>query len=228
MCNCQYIEIGTPICKADKRLRNCNTSICCSFCPSLEFCERVCGVILFEQEYQIKDVIEKLKIINIEMPLNDILKSLLEELKKYDYPGFFVISANNDKIIPLIQEYFPYSGIILNAENEYLNKNNYDNLIVNYCKNNSINLNNQRKNPCFKSFYFIKVNSNGSLSPCENTEYEFGDLINQSLEEILLSKDFKNFKEKIISSNYNVNSICFHCNELENKYNKLIEKFYNY
>ena len=51
MCNCQYIETGTPICKADKRLRNCNTSICCSFCPSLEFCERVCGIILFEQEY---------------------------------------------------------------------------------------------------------------------------------------------------------------------------------
>lgn len=224
--DCQYIDAEMPICKADKRLRNCNTSICCSFCSSLEFCDRVCGKLLIKYEDNVEKIIENLKIIEIELPLKEnILNSLLEELEKYEYSGIFIISGENENnFLSIFRKYFPYNGIVLNiGENNII-----DDLVINYIKEQDIILNDiKRKEPCFEPFRFIKINNDKTLSPCNNSCYKFGDLSFQSLEEILISKDFKDFKKKIISGDYN-NLKCLYCNLLENKYNRYIEKFYNY
>lgn len=119
--NCLYRNTEIPACNTEKDLRGCDSIICCSICPRVEYCTHVCGSVLYEQEETIEQIIEHLKIIEIELfsfcnrrcswcpngelidrhstnyVLNEkILRQLLEELQKYDYLGVFSFSRYNE------------------------------------------------------------------------------------------------------------------------------------
>ena len=50
---CKYRDNEMPICNTLKELRNCNTSVCCFYCPTADFCSHVCGVKNFKFENNI-------------------------------------------------------------------------------------------------------------------------------------------------------------------------------
>lgn len=317
--DCIFRNKEIPACNTRKDLRNCDSIICCSICPRKEYCLHVCGVLLFDRQNIIEDIIEELKIIEIELfsfcnrrcqwcPNGklidrhsnnsyldiDILKSFLQKLKDYNYSGVFSFSRYNEpfsnfsyfqEILKLIKEYFPYNKLVSNTNGDYLNSQivqdtlideltimDYDchgkdwcyNKLLSYKIDNIIEydsyflgeINNKkivyywnwpengvisdrggnlsdystekRDYPCFEPFRFLGLNYDGTLSPCCNIRNDcdkqknfiLGDLNNNTLEEILLSENFKNFKMKIITGNYDETMPCFYCNNTGGRYSK--------
>ena len=121
--NCLYKSLEIPACNTQKNLRKCDSIICCSICPRMEYCSHVCGHILFEQEQEqdINFIIENLKIIEIELfafcnrkcswcpngqlidrinnksVLNkNLLQNFLQQLQDLNYSGVFSFSRYNE------------------------------------------------------------------------------------------------------------------------------------
>lgn len=317
--DCKYRNSEIPACNTEQNLRGCDSIICCSICPRVEYCSHVCGSVLFEKENSFSDIIDNLKIIEIELfsfcnrrcswcPNGslidrhtennfldiDVLKKLLQELVDYEYGGVFSFSRYNEpfsyfeqfqEYLKIIREYFPYAKFVSNTNGDYLNKEKinlslideisvmdydckgqewcykqlldwevtniiqYDNYYVGSLNEKQIlyywdwpksgiisdrggNLKNysitERKDPCFEPFHFIGVNYDGTVSPCCNIrndslaqkEYVFGDLNNNTLQQILLSNKAKDFKFKIIHGIYDKNMPCFYCNNSGGRYSK--------
>ena len=119
--NCNFRSLEIPACNTKKDLRGCDSIICCSVCPRVDYCSHTCGRVLYEQEKTIKQIIENLKIVEIELfsfcnrkcawcpngalldrysfnkSLNqNTLRDLLKELQKYEYSGVFSFSRYNE------------------------------------------------------------------------------------------------------------------------------------
>lgn len=119
--NCSFRSKEIPACNTEKDLRGCDSIICCSICPRVEYCSHTCGSVLFEKEETIEQIVENLKIIEIELfsfcnrrcswcpngnlidrysfnSLLDenILRKLMKELKHYEYSGVFSFSRYNE------------------------------------------------------------------------------------------------------------------------------------
>lgn len=119
--NCLYRNPIIPACNTEKDLRGCDSIICCSICPRVDYCTHVCGSVLHEQETTIYQIVEHLKIIEIELfsfcnrkcawcpngNLIDrqsfntfldesVLRRLLKELQEYEYLGVFSFSRYNE------------------------------------------------------------------------------------------------------------------------------------
>lgn len=119
--NCLYRNPEIPACNTEKDLRGCDSIICCSICPRVEYCTHVCGSVLFEQENSFSQIIDHLKIIEIELfsfcnrkcswcpngnlidrqSFNsyldeNILRKFLKELQEQEYLGIFSFSRYNE------------------------------------------------------------------------------------------------------------------------------------
>ena len=119
--NCKYRSKEVPACNTSKELRGCDSIICCSICPRVNYCTHVCGAVLNEQQTNITQIIEDLKIIEIELfsfcnrkcswcpngKLIDrhsfnqyldkkLLKNFLIELNEFNYYGVFSFSRYNE------------------------------------------------------------------------------------------------------------------------------------
>ena len=88
---CKYLDTSMPICKVPKELRNCNTSVCCFYCPTADYCIHTCEVKNFNLKSNAEQIIRNLKVIEIELFQISIepLILLLEQLKENEYYGSF-------------------------------------------------------------------------------------------------------------------------------------------
>lgn len=119
--NCNFRSLEIPACNTKKDLRGCDSIICCSICPRVEYCAHACGNVVYQQTNTIEQIIEHLKIIEIELfsfcnrrcswcpngklidrhSFNsyldiEILRQFLETLRKYEYLGIFSFSRYNE------------------------------------------------------------------------------------------------------------------------------------
>ena len=136
---CPFRSKEIPACNTEKDLRKCDSIICCSICPRVDYCEHVCGSVLLEQQKDIYDIVTALKIVEIELfsfcnrtcgwcpngngfdRLNacyfldeHLLRKLLEELQENDYNGVFSFSRYNEPFA-----YFNYFQKNLKIIKEY-------------------------------------------------------------------------------------------------------------
>ncbi len=119
--DCLYRNPEIPACNTKRDLRGCDSIICCSICPRVEYCSHACGSVLFEKEESIQQIIENLKIVEIELfsfcnrkcewcpngelidrhsfntfLSEEVLRKALKELMEYEYTGVFSFSRYNE------------------------------------------------------------------------------------------------------------------------------------
>lgn len=85
-----------------------------------------------------------------------------------------------------------------------------------------------RDYPCYEPLYFVGINYDGTVSPCCNIRndcdnqklYIIGDLNKQSLADILRSKRYMDFVEKVTKSKYDPSMPCYYCINKGGRYTK--------
>lgn len=86
----------------------------------------------------------------------------------------------------------------------------------------------QRNRPCFEPMYFIGVNYDGTLSPCCNIRnditkhqnYIFGNLQNNSLNDVLQSNEYNVFVNSCAAGYFEKNSPCYYCQNTGGRYTR--------
>jgi radical SAM protein with 4Fe4S-binding SPASM domain len=84
----------------------------------------------------------------------------------------------------------------------------------------------ERQEPCSEPLFFAGIDYNGSVVPCcnirsdakQHKNYVLGNLENQSLTEILISRKAKNFREKVALMDFP--DVCRFCTKKQGRYTK--------
>jgi len=76
-----------------------------------------------------------------------------------------------------------------------------------------------RENPCFEPIYFVGINYDGTVSPCCNIRneidslkpYVLGSLYNSTLDSLLSSKKYIQFRNRCLSGRFSEGTPCYTC-----------------